>query len=73
MTYRRWSAGDKQALKKLYPAYLCGEVSKDELTKVFDRPYNSVHYMAGQLKLTGKAFSTLDEELFLRLRKRFEK
>ena len=72
MNCRWWADKDKQALKKIYPAYLRGEVSRDELMKVFRRSFNSINYMAHQLGLTGKTFSTLDEDYFKKLCKRFE-
>ena len=73
MTARRWSAKEDGLLRELYPQFIMGNVSRDELCGVLRRTWFGVHCRAGYLKLTNKIYDDIDEDLLMKLKKRFAK
>ena len=73
MTARRWSAKEDGLLCELYPQFIMGNVSRDELCGVLRRTWFAIHCRAGHLGLTNQIYDDIDEELLRILRKRQNK
>lgn len=67
MAGRLWAAKDEQALRKLYDAYMRHDISREQLCRALGRTYHSIMHKAGQLGLTGKAESEMDEDYYKKL------
>ena len=67
MAGRLWVTKDEQALRKLYAAYMRGDIDRQQFCRAMGRSYHSIMHKAGQLGLTGKAESELNEEYYKKL------
>ena len=70
MAGKRWTPREEKLLRTLYPQYIRGDISKEELCGVFRRPWGSVNCHAGSLGLTGKLYDDIDEALLKALKNR---
>lgn len=57
-----WSDKEKEALKKLYPRYLRGEISRERLLKIFNRTIAAIMREASELGFTKSAGERIDWE-----------
>jgi len=70
MAGKRWTPREDKLLRSLYPQYIRGAVSKEELCGVFRRKWGSVNCHAGSLGLTGKLYDDIDMDLWNEIKKR---
>ena len=71
MSREPWTDEQLRRLKKLFPHYMEGEVSIEELMQILDKPYWGVIHKARQLGLN-KHEPQMDEELYRKLCKKLE-
>ena len=67
--YKFWTEKEDKLLRKLYPQYIRGDISREELAKVFKRTIGSVWGRARALGLMGKTFDDIDEEYLRELKR----
>lgn len=72
MAGRYWTKREEELLKELYPHYLAGDITLQEICDVFNRSWNALNTRASVLKVTKKAEDKIDEDLLEKLKKRFE-
>jgi len=69
MRGKKWAEEDEKTLKKVYPLYLQGLISKEELEKIFNRNFPAIEMKASRLKLT-KEVSKVNKVYLLNILKR---
>ena len=65
-----WTPEDDSALKALYPHFLSGAVSKEELCAAFNRTMEAISNRALRLGFTRKPVMTLNLDLIASIQKR---
>lgn len=69
---RFWSDEDIKALRTLYPYYLSGEVSRDELTAIFDRTFTSIQQKASAIGTANTPVTGVDRNRMMEIKKRLK-
>ena len=59
---RYWSDDERKALKKLYPCYLRGEISKDDMIRVFNRSMSAIQRRASEMGYAKSSGECIDWE-----------
>lgn len=70
MRGKKWAEEDEKTLKRVYPLYLQGLISKEELEKIFNRSFPAIEMKACRLRLTQREFSTVNKSYLHNLLKR---
>ena len=67
---RFWTDEEKELLTKLYPQFLLRNISKDELTAIFNRSFESVSNKASILGIKIPATAHIDVKSLANINKR---
>lgn len=61
---RKWSKDEEKALQKLYPAFLQGRLTRENIEAIMHRSWYSIMKKATILHLSGKTYTIIDKELY---------
>lgn len=67
-----WTPREEKTLKALYVHYLSGEISKEEITEVFQRSIASIQQKASVLALTNSDTTTINLDALSGLKRRLK-
>lgn len=69
----KWSKDEIEALKRLYPQYISGNITWEEMQEVFcNRTKNAIMHKAEDLRLSNLEFKTFNEKKYKELLKRIK-
>lgn len=67
----RWTKREIEVLKKVYPKYLLGEISKEDLLKLFPhRSFSAIQWRADYLDLNKIKKPLVNESFYKELKKK---